>query len=44
MKPVISNKLFTIEKYVGCEWAAEKSHEFIDGQLFKMSGENDINN
>lgn len=34
----------TVEDYVRYELTAERRHEFINGQLFEMPGEKDINN
>jgi Uma2 family endonuclease len=44
MKPVAANELFTVEAYIAYEWTAQQRHEFINGQLFEMPGEKDINN
>ncbi len=44
MKPVISDKQFTVDEYIQYEWTSQQRHEFINGQLFEMPGEKDINN
>lgn len=44
MKQVAANELFTVEAYIAYEWTAQQRHEFINGQLFEMPGEKDINN
>lgn len=44
MRVSASNKIFTIEEYIQHEWTAPFRSEFIDGQLFEMSGQKDINN
>ncbi len=38
------NKTFTVAEYIQYEWTAQQRHEFINGQLFEMPGEKDINN
>ena len=38
------DKIFTVADYIQFEWAAQSRHEFINGQLFEMPGEKDINN
>jgi Uma2 family endonuclease len=38
------NKIFTVEEYIQHEWTAPARNEFINGQLFEMPGEKDINN
>ena len=38
------NKTFTVAEYIQYEWTAQQRHEFINGQLFTMAGEKDINN
>jgi len=38
------NKVFTVEEYIQHEWHASARSEFINGQLFEMPGEKDINN
>jgi Uma2 family endonuclease len=44
MTPVITNTTFTLDEYIQYEWKAEERHEFINGQLFTMPSEKDINN
>lgn len=39
-----SNKIFTVEEYIQHEWTAPFRNEYIDGRLFEMSGQKDINN
>jgi Uma2 family endonuclease len=39
-----SDKTFTVEEYVRHELIAPRRSEFINGQLFEMPGEKDINN
>lgn len=34
----------TVEEYIQSEWKAERRHEFINGNLFEMPDEKDINN
>lgn len=36
--------IMTKEEYIAFEWQSERRHEFINGQLFEMPGEQDINN
>lgn len=38
------NKKFTVEEYIQHELKSEVRSEFINGQLFEMAGEKDINN
>ncbi len=44
MRTVTSDKTYTVEEYIMHEWTAEARSEFINGQLFEMPGEKDINN
>jgi Uma2 family endonuclease len=44
MRTVTSDKTYTVEEYVRHEWTAPARSEFINGQLFEMPGEKDINN
>ena len=44
MRQVSSNKIFTVEEYLQHEWSASVRSEFINGQLFAIPGEQDINN
>jgi Uma2 family endonuclease len=39
-----SNKIFTDEEYIQHELKSQVRSEFINGQLFEMAGEKDINN
>jgi Uma2 family endonuclease len=39
-----SNKIFTGEEYIQHELKSQVRSEFINGQLFEMAGEKDINN
>lgn len=34
----------TVEEYIQSELVAERRHEYVNGQLFEMPGEKDINN
>lgn len=34
----------TVEEYIQYEWTADGRHEYINGQLFEIPGEKDINN
>ncbi len=38
------NKIYTVEEYIQHEWEAQVRSEFINGQLFEIPGEKDINN
>ncbi len=38
------NKIYSVEEYIQHEWKAQVRSEFINGQLFEMPGEKDINN
>ncbi len=44
MRTVTSDKIYTVQEYIQHEWSAPARSEFINGQLFKMPGEKDINN
>lgn len=44
MQTNTSNKMFSVEEYIRHEWTAPFRSEFINGQLFEMSGQKDINN
>ena len=44
MRTVTNDKIFTKEEYIQHELHAETRSEFINGQLFIMPGEKDINN
>ncbi len=38
MKTAISNKIYTLEEYIQLDEAGEIRHEFINGNLYEMSG------
>ena len=44
MRTAESDKIFTVEEYIQYELKSERRHEFINGQLFEIPGEKDINN
>ena len=44
MRTGTSDKILTVEEYIGSELTAPTRSEFIRGQLFEMPGEKDINN
>lgn len=44
MKTAISSKTFTLEEYIQLDEAGEVRHEFINGNLFEMSGANRVHN
>lgn len=44
MRNITDDKIFTVEEYIHHELTAECRHEFINGQLFEMPGEKDVNN
>ena len=44
MRSVTSDKIFTVEEYIQHELKSQVRSEFINGQLFEMPGEKDINN
>ncbi len=44
MKALITDKILTEEEYIQHELKAEHRSEYINGQLFEMPGEKDINN
>ena len=44
MKQPIRDRIFSVNEYIQYEWESERRHEFINGQLFEMRGEKDINN
>lgn len=44
MRAGTSDRVYTVEEYIQHEWKAERRSEFINGQLFEMPGEKDINN
>jgi Uma2 family endonuclease len=44
MRQVTSDRIYSVEEYIQHEWTAPVRSEFINGQLFEMPGEKDINN
>jgi len=44
MRVSTSNKKYTVEEYIQHELNSQVRSEFINGQLFEMAGEKDINN
>jgi Uma2 family endonuclease len=44
MRALTSDKVYTTQEYIEHEWKAPVRSEFINGQLFEMPGEKDINN
>ena len=44
MRTAADDKIYTVEEYVQEELMSEVRHEFVNGQLFEMAGEKDINN
>jgi len=44
MDTATADKIYTLAEYIAHEWTAQCRHEFINGQLFEMPGEKDINN
>jgi Uma2 family endonuclease len=44
MNAPVNDKVFTVEAYIQHELKAERRSEYINGQLFEMPGEKDINN
>jgi Uma2 family endonuclease len=44
MRARVSDKIFTVEEYIQHELKSPVRSEFINGQLFEMAGEKDINN
>jgi len=44
MRTAQSDKIFTVEEYIKHELTSERRHEFVNGQLFEIPGEKDINN
>jgi len=44
MKALVTDKILTVEEYIQHELKAEHRSEYINGQLFEMTGEKDINN
>jgi Uma2 family endonuclease len=44
MKALVTDKILSVEEYIEHELKAERRSEYINGQLFEMPGEKDINN
>ena len=44
MQVATSGKRYTVEEYIAHELKSQTRSEFINGQLFEMAGEKDINN
>jgi Uma2 family endonuclease len=44
MNASVNDKILTVEEYIQHELKAERRSEYINGQLFEMPGEKDINN
>ena len=44
MRTAANDRIFTVEEYIQNELTSERKHEFVNGQLFEMPGEKDINN
>ena len=44
MRQVTSDRIYSVEEYIQHEWSAAVRSEFINGQLFEMPGEQDLNN
>ena len=44
MRAIAGDKIYTVEEYIQEELSSEVRHEFINGQLYEMAGEKDINN
>lgn len=44
MRNAVNDRIYTVEEYIQHELSSERRHEFINGQLFEMPGEKDINN
>ncbi len=44
MRQVTSDRIYSVEEYIQHEWSAPARSEFINGQLFEMPGEQDLNN
>jgi len=44
MRNAVNDKIYTVEEYIQYELKSDRRHEFINGQLFEMPGEKDINN
>lgn len=44
MVPAIDNKIYTLEEYIQLDESGDVRHEFINGQLYDMSGASDLHN
>ncbi len=44
MRVATTDKMISVEEYIAHELSAERRNEYINGQLFEMPGEKDINN
>ena len=44
MIQAIDDKIYTVEEYIQLDEASDIRHEFINGQLYDMSGNSDIHN
>lgn len=44
MRVAAADKILSVEEYIKSELSSETRHEYINGQLFEMPGEKDINN
>jgi Uma2 family endonuclease len=40
----IQEEIMNVDEYIQYELRSERRHEFVNGQLFEMPGESDINN
>ncbi len=41
---VADKKIWSVDEYIQHELQSERRHEFVNGQLFEMPGEKDVNN
>ena len=44
MTQAIDDKIYTVDEYILLDEASDIRHEFINGQLFDMSGTSDLHN
>ncbi len=44
MTPAIDDKIYTVDEYIQLDEASDIRHEFINGQLYDMSGNSDVHN
>ncbi len=44
MVPAIDDKIYTVEEYILLDESCDIRHEFINGQLYDMSGASDLHN